>query len=880
MVKIDPAQVLDALPAQSWTALPQGHVDFVSRLWSEYTGLSREEALGEGWCEAFDPEDRPEVLGRWRAILASCEPAQMVARIRRFDGKYRRFLISANPILDEADKVAKWYVVNTDIDEQLALRVSERNLNMMINTIPAIAWSAGADGGVEYANQHYLDYAGRTAEQVRGWGWRASIHPDDLEGVDAAQRQILVSGAPGDTVARRRRFDGVYRWFLIRAAPCSDEFGNAHWYGVNIDIDERKRAEEDLRETEQQMRAIVDTIPALVVSSLPDGIVDFINDRWKQLGFSEHDLREGPLALIHPEDRDAMAEKCSRSDETGEPYEIECRLRLANGEYRWFLIGGITLRDQAGTVLKHYVTAIDIEARKRSEESFRAIVDTTPECVKMVARDGTLLRVNSAGVGLIGATSDGTVVGQDFYDFIVPEHRSRFREFNENVCDGQKGFLEFDIVNLQGDRRHVETHAVPMHDSDGTVVQLAVTRDITERKRADEKLRRSEAFLAAGERLSLTGSFSWLLDPDEITLSDEAHRIFEFEKDAPVTLDGIRARTHPDDMTLFAEKVALARANREYPDYEIRLQMPDGRIKHLRTAARSVRHQDGRLEYLGSLQDVTERRRSEEVLGRLRSELAHVTRITSLGAMTASIAHEVNQPLAGIITNAGTCLRMLSADPPNVEGARETALRTIRDGNRAADVIARLRMLFSGATSTMEPVDLNEAVREVIAISLVDLRRSGVILSDELADGLPLIRGDRVQLQQVTMNLMRNGVDAMSRINDRRRHLIVKTVLDQDFHVRLSVRDAGTGFGAQGTERLFEPFHTTKSDGMGIGLYVSRTIIENHNGRIWAAANDDGPGATVSFSIPAHAGIQATASEDDTLDAVATDGARNSAELP
>jgi signal transduction histidine kinase len=238
-----------------------------------------------------------------------------------------------------------------------------------------------------------------------------------------------------------------------------------------------------------------------------------------------------------------------------------------------------------------------------------------------------------------------------------------------------------------------------------------------------------------------------------------------------------------------------------------------------------------------------------EALARAQSELAHVTRVTSLGALTASIAHEVNQPLSGIITNASTCLRMLAADPPNVDGARETARRTIRDGNRASDVITRLRALFSKKEATTESVDLNEATREVIALSLSELQRNRVILRTELADDLPLVTGDRVQLQQVVLNLLQNASDAMSGVDDRPRQLLIRTEREEGDRVRLSVQDGGVGFDAQTMDRLFEAFYTTKNDGMGMGLSVSRSIIERHRGCLWATPND-GPGATFSFSIP------------------------------
>jgi C4-dicarboxylate-specific signal transduction histidine kinase len=292
-----------------------------------------------------------------------------------------------------------------------------------------------------------------------------------------------------------------------------------------------------------------------------------------------------------------------------------------------------------------------------------------------------------------------------------------------------------------------------------------------------------------------------------------------------------------------------ARAGDDEFEWQYRLLMPDHSVKYLHAVGHAIRDKDNQLEYIAAVQDVTERRLSEEALARARSELAKVARATSLGVLTAAIAHEVNQPLSGIITNAGTCLRMLDADPPNLAGARETARRTIRDGNRASDVITRLRALFRKEEFTLEQLDLNEVTREVVALALTDLQRHRVTLRSQFADDLPAVTGDRIQLQQVVLNLLRNGSDAMLGVDDRRRQLLIRTERDGGDRVRLSVQDAGLGVNAENMNKLFDAFYTTKSDGMGIGLSVSRSIIERHRGRLWAESND-GPGATFSFSIP------------------------------
>ncbi|MGZ7033017.1 MAG: PAS domain S-box protein, partial [Thermoanaerobaculia bacterium] len=343
-----------------------------------------------------------------------------------------------------------------------------------------------------------------------------------------------------------------------------------------------------------------------------------------------------------------------------------------------------------------------------------------------------------------------------------------------------------------------------------------------ERAQAESALKRSEAFLVEGERLSLTGTFSWRVTTGEITWSEQVHRIFEADPRVPATLDLIRERLHPDDMHLFQEMVDRARTDASGFEFEHRLQMPGGAVKYLRVVAHPMRDHDGRLEYIGAVQDVTSLRRSEEALGKVRSELAHVARASSLGTLTASIAHEVNQPLCGVVTNASTCLRMLDADPPNIDGARETARRMIRDGHRASEVITRLRALFSNKGGPLESVDINEATREVIALSRSELQRNRVVLQSSLADDLPTVKGDRVQLQQVILNLLLNACDAMSGVDDRVRQAVITTQGESGGGIRVTVRDAGCGLPRQAIEKIFEPFFSTKNEGMGIGLTVSR----------------------------------------------------------
>ncbi|MGB8782111.1 MAG: PAS domain S-box protein [Terriglobales bacterium] len=489
---------------------------------------------------------------------------------------------------------------------------------------------------------------------------------------------------------------------------------------------------------------------------------------------------------------------------------------------------------------------------KRSEVRKAAIVDSALDCIVTIDHEGCITEFNPAAEHTFGYRRD-EVLGKHLADTIIPpalreKHRQGFARY---LATGEARVLEKRIemtaVRADGSEFPVELAItrIPLEEPPSFTGYL---RDITERKRVEQELRRSEAFLAEAQHLSRIGSFSWRVATDEITWSEQLYRIFQIDRDAQVTFELIGTRIHPEDLSVFHEHIERSRRDGSDVQLEFRLKMPDGAVKYVHVAAH-IRDDHSQLEYIGAVQDVTERRFSEEALGKARSELSHVARVTSLGVLTASIAHEVNQPLSGIVTNASTCLRMLAADPPNVDGARETARRTIRDGNRASEVITRLRALYGKKEPTIESVDLNEATREVIALSLSELQRNRVILRPELADQLPPVTGDRVQLQQVILNLIRNGSDAMSGVDDRPRQLLIRTELDEGDRVSLTIQDAGTGFDPQAVDRLFEGFYTTKNDGMGIGLSVSRSIIESHHGRLWATLNN-GPGAAFSFSIP------------------------------
>ncbi|BCG99825.1 hypothetical protein MesoLj131b_18250 [Mesorhizobium sp. 131-2-5] len=369
------------------------------------------------------------------------------------------------------------------------------------------------------------------------------------------------------------------------------------------------------------------------------------------------------------------------------------------------------------------------------------------------------------------------------------------------------------------------------------------------RQSDDTDLRRAYVHLAEAQRLSQTGSFTWDFDRGELLWSEELCRIFELDPATTITTDLVGKFVHPADFPAFVATLEGAAAGGDV-DLPYRIVTASGALKHLHAVGHRIEHTAERPVIIGAVQDVTARKVAEEALNKARAELTHVARLATLSALTASIAHEVNQPLTSLVTNASTCLRMLAADPPNLDLAQITAQRTIRDANRASEVIQRLRAMFVRKEPAAEAVDLNEAAAEVLALSSSELQSARVDVHADFARALPSVRGDRIQLQQVILNLVLNARDAMLTVDDRPRNLWITTASGEPGQIRLSVRDAGSGIAPENFDRLFDAFYTTKSQGMGIGLSISQSIIQGHEGRLWAARNEDGPGATFSFSIP------------------------------
>jgi PAS domain S-box-containing protein len=538
---------------------------------------------------------------------------------------------------------------------------------------------------------------------------------------------------------------------------------------------------------------------------------------------------------------------------------VEGSRMLARGEFKYEVpVHGKDELSHLGQVFNDTARQLQelYASLQNSEDRLRRVINTIPAFVWSTLPGGSVDFINQRLSDTTGLSAE-QLSNAGWASIVHPDDLARYvNEWRAALADGEPTESEVRVRTTDRDYRWMLVRNVPLRDGLGQIIKWYGTGiDIEDRKRVEEQLRRSEAYLSEAQRLSRTGSFGWQVSTGEILWSEETYQIFGYDDSVKPSLKLVMDRTHPEDRNRVQQLLEEMSRGGSGFDTEHRLLMPDGTVKYLHVLAHAMRGSSGLVELIGAVTDLTPAKKAEESLRKAQADLAHVNRLTTMGELAASLAHEVNQPIAAASINARACLRWLKRDQPDLDEAGSAASRMVGDVNRAADIISRIRLFFRKGTLLQEPVDLNELIREMVVLLGNEAMQYSISIRTELAADLPMVMGDRVQLQQVLMNLMINGIDAMKNA-DAPRQLILKSCRDENGRLLVSVHDTGPGFPPDQADQIFTAFFTTKSYGTGMGLSISRSIIESHGGRLWAI-NNSGRGASFLFTLPTTVAEQA-----------------------
>jgi formate hydrogenlyase transcriptional activator len=505
------AAIINTIPTTAWTTRPDGYCDFLNQVWLDYAGMSAEQAQGWGWTEVIHPDDRTKLVAEWQSCLASGTRVDTEARIRRFDGSYRWFLIRGNPLKDEAGNIVKWYGTCLDIEDRKRgedeLRASELSWREIVDNVPGLVATMGAMGEVEFLNRQTLEYFGKTAEELKNWALIDAVHPEDLPSVIEARRKSIETGQIYEIEHRCRRADGVYRWFQVRGLPVRNtEDKIAAWYLLLTDINDRKKAEEALQTSERNLRLMISAIPTYIHVLRTDGSVLYANSAvLDYFGITLEDTQKEDYRtrFFHPEDVERLRDERREALQRPVPFENEQRVLGKDGLYRWFLIRYSPLLDEEGKIDRWYAAATEIDDRKRaedrlrqSEEDLRAITDTIRQPINVLAPDGTMLYANRVALDNSGLTLDEAIKG-----FVArlchPDDINRVADERRiGLLERVPFDLEMRLLHKNGQYRWHLVQYNPLKDENGQIIRwYATATDIDDQKKTEERLRNENVVL-------------------------------------------------------------------------------------------------------------------------------------------------------------------------------------------------------------------------------------------------------------------------------------------------------------------------------------------------------------------------------------------------
>ncbi|MES2029163.1 MAG: PAS domain-containing protein [Pseudomonadota bacterium] len=745
----------------------------------------------------------------------------------------------------------------------------------IVSSMPAFTWSASSDGHVTRVSAGTLAYAGLELatsglfQPLDNAAWRRIVHPDDYASLMSTRRQSLITSRAFDTELRIRRHDGVYRWFRLCGSLSRDHKGQfAGWYGTMIDIEERKVAEETLQRNKRQLQQFIDAVPAAIWSTDSGGAPAYLNKRFTQMtgatieSITAHDGSLRLDVILHPDDVDGAIAALKHSLDTGEPYVRRYRQIRANGAYHWTETRAEPLRGQSGAIINWYGQSIDIhdqviaqQALEQSERQLKLLVDAVPAMIWSTTPEGQPAFVNKRFMDVTNTTLEDAMGpdGMPTFCTIHPDYRADARRsFMDAFATGVPCMMRYPQLRSDGSYRWSEVRVEPSRGENNEVLQwYAVCVDIDDQVQAHEALLQSERSLR-----QLVETLPAMIDcatPDgePIYRSKQLREFLGYDLEA---LDGAPSRlaatldagVHPNDLQGVKERYAHSLATGEPYARRHRLRRFDGEYRWVETRAGPMRDADGTIVQWNVIcLDIDGEMRAQDELRQAHEKLARASQAASLAELSASIAHEVNQPLAAIVANSYACQRWLTASPPNIERAHRTVERVIRDANGAADVVSRIRALFKQSGEKRNISELRHVIAEVCDLIAEEAARRHTRIVIDVEAEVPPVAIDRVQIQQVLTNLIRNGIDAMdAAVGDKVIHLRVSS--QSHDMVEISVSDLGAG--VEFPEKVFQPFFSTKEQGMGMGLSICRSIIDAHGGNLWV--ENKSQGATFAFSLP------------------------------